>query len=1640
MILKNFKTDNTGSLPLIGMMNAYAPVYYLRGLTIDNGTFTDEAFSTVIDPGPTTLVPIPYTTKYLRKTLINSVSRKSTIFENVDIENASVSDELLNLTKYSFYDEERFERGNGVYFKGKNIFKGITVGSNANYMIYVDTNVKFIGADSKTTVKENLKRQYVDTSAHNSYVYVSGEMTISGIFEVVDNEFEFNTAPGTVSSAVYYRSPSNKVVVKDGGFSVNGNEAVGPAAASARVRQFHMSYDLSRKADGTRLPNNTHKMVNENTALIDVPEGYKFKASESTLYIYSEDRSGVYNEQCLISTWSILKVEHYNESESTQIISTFFRDDDHNNDPAWINDRRVYKKKRGIVEKAMLGNEYIEVAAILFERQPGDIEETKLNARFATVSYQTIAKADYTQIEKPLGRSTYRWNDGTTFTKDLSQNVFWVGPNRNYQVPGDKNYKTYEVFNDDFSNAIASLSWAYGDPNFYIEVSGSKRQRGFYIYGYESVPHNHVPGADIENTHTKTYWLEARNESHLNVDKANIVLKRDIVITRPLTYPVRDEYSICLNGHTLTFANIDAWVKFNDTGSKFVLTNCMNDGTTANGYVTANTTLTGNVFSLGQDSGRLILSSISFLNMNLENSFIDANVFGAKDKIKTRNIKFDNINMNSTTKKGFINAINVEGTKSAKFMIGRNFNNLILDLVGEYGTAGPYPNERVNLTIEAIRWSKEAPTSGDVYDVSEAGNGAKVTDFTNITDSQILCWWDYAYTTIYLYTKADYAKLNDSASYMFSKMRALNNIDLSRFDTSSVDDMSYLFYADESLTELNLSRFNTANTRYMQYMFAGDENIESLDLSAFDKTNVTNETGMFEKCSSTLVVVNPAKHSYTFDRESAYSPFNKYATISDATFTNNTVSGNATLLSFNGVKDFIIEGSTFDTNNNLFYIEDATMTLYKTYVTNTTGAYIYDYSSATPSTVQVRDSIITGNNLTEAYSYASKTATLSIVLGGVVEWYGNTRLGNNYNLFVEKNKVKVSAKVHDDKLTNESNVWITTTEPEVEIFRGWHKDNVLGVNAGTSFDKIFNYEFVSDTIVEVNTLPASGAANTIYDLTGDIKGVAVEKYYVYNSGIGTIAPTYTDTNVRYSPDGVSTVTRDWTQFRNEFNDLLADGTFRESSTDLTQLALINNHGSMEIWWVGASARPAEEPFYSKGYYRYVGSAFRPIGGREKFYRENDKWYVGYDYVNVRYYIDDEHVTFKGNKITLDDAYIKRDTAGSLVDMPYTIATISEFDNKMSYLGFLGRDINVTNNTTFIPDWDFENDKVKGISYSKYGSTYQSESENSTYDRVLYTIFSDDKVKLSGRGRASRSVVERELSTEAKYLVLKAGKVTVATRSEKQKVFEYVDHNGIVARDNYILVATLPQLYYKYKEVTTTATNYYNTQYILGADLRVQEAKTMINTMGRLSGQRLIYMRGYDLYLDDERNYIFDAHNIDPIHPIYTENSLTIVGAAGSEIIYASKSDARAFLSQSAAANNVQRINISSVSITGGKHISEVISHSENILSLSEVEFKDMVVINGAILNEPSGNGKMIFENVKMSDIDVTGGNLLTFSGEMEIATDSDLIIEDNKVIGVKTELEEYYSDITVLADGVNSLLALKFFDRALISRKLKLVL
>lgn len=55
-----------------------------------------------------------------------------------------------------------------------------------------------------------------------------------------------------------------------------------------------------------------------------------------------------------------------------------------------------------------------------------------------------------------------------------------------------------------------------------------------------------------------------------------------------------------------------------------------------------------------------------------------------------------------------------------------------------------------------------------------------------------------------------------------------------------------------------------------------------------------------------------------------------------------------------------------------------------------------------------------------------------------------------------------------------------------------------------------------------------------------------------------------------------------------------------------------------------------------------------------------------------------------------------------------------------------------------------------------------------------------------------------------------------------------------------------------------------------------------------------------------------------------------------------------------------------------------------------------------------------------------------------IATETlvkELIIKENKVVGVKTELEEYFADVVILADGVNSLLAKKIGLRKEIKSK-----
>jgi len=59
-------------------------------------------------------------------------------------------------------------------------------------------------------------------------------------------------------------------------------------------------------------------------------------------------------------------------------------------------------------------------------------------------------------------------------------------------------------------------------------------------------------------------------------------------------------------------------------------------------------------------------------------------------------------------------------------------------------------------------------------------------------------------------------------------------------------------------------------------------------------------------------------------------------------------------------------------------------------------------------------------------------------------------------------------------------------------------------------------------------------------------------------------------------------------------------------------------------------------------------------------------------------------------------------------------------------------------------------------------------------------------------------------------------------------------------------------------------------------------------------------------------------------------------------------------------------------------------------------------------------------NLENALIDIAKKNNVYFCPDTLV---KNLILKDNKVVGIKTELEEYYAPVTILADGVNSLLA-----------------
>ena len=87
---------------------------------------------------------------------------------------------------------------------------------------------------------------------------------------------------------------------------------------------------------------------------------------------------------------------------------------------------------------------------------------------------------------------------------------------------------------------------------------------------------------------------------------------------------------------------------------------------------------------------------------------------------------------------------------------------------------------------------------------------------------------------------------------MFHCLSNITKIDLSKFDTSKVEDMQSMFDGCSSLKSLNLNGLNTSSVINMSYMFISCTSLISLNLNGFDTSSVTSMYFMFHGCNSLI--------------------------------------------------------------------------------------------------------------------------------------------------------------------------------------------------------------------------------------------------------------------------------------------------------------------------------------------------------------------------------------------------------------------------------------------------------------------------------------------------------------------------------------------------------------------------------------------------------------------------------------------------------------------------------------------------------------------------------------------------------------------------------------------------------------------
>ena len=199
----------------------------------------------------------------------------------------------------------------------------------------------------------------------------------------------------------------------------------------------------------------------------------------------------------------------------------------------------------------------------------------------------------------------------------------------------------------------------------------------------------------------------------------------------------------------------------------------------------------------------------------------------------------DNLESGNYTNKLVISVISNPYEHRAIMTTGRDFNRKVDSIVTNLSNDDGWGNkESVNHILRSTAAFNNIPA------------GAIDVENDETSDYPIKIWYDATSKTVFYWTEANKIFLNRDSRYMFRGFTKAEDIDISNFDSSEVEDMAYFFYKMNNLQSLNLSSFNTDKTTDMTGMFAYVNSLKKLDLSNFNTSKATNMSVMFHSMSN----------------------------------------------------------------------------------------------------------------------------------------------------------------------------------------------------------------------------------------------------------------------------------------------------------------------------------------------------------------------------------------------------------------------------------------------------------------------------------------------------------------------------------------------------------------------------------------------------------------------------------------------------------------------------------------------------------------------------------------------------------------------------------------------------------------------